>query len=219
MVLIMQDPDQFQSSVRWWESKRCGCVVEWDGDDPEPLFVELINDYASRANRILQVSCCSGNLLDDFAVCDTAQSLLNAHGEYDLICACTGPLAFADYAGKLSDSGVLIGMICAETHYIETQEIFGRGFGWPPARPLRFAIPEAVTVSGLQLILFAEYFGTSFCPDTLALSNYLEASSIIPNFDAAKDAALIREVQRKLTSDRGIRNTEHLAIYAASGRI
>ncbi len=212
----MRDREQFNPNVPWWESKRCGCVVEWEDDDPEPLFVELVKDYASWANRVLQIGCCSTELMDGLTICEVAQGQADASGEYDLICACTASLAFTNYGDELSEGGVLLGAACAETHYIETQEIFGRGVGWPPGRPLRFAIPDAVAASGLQLIFFAEYFGASFCPDAQAFIKLLEASSIIPGFDAVKDAALIREVQRKLMSDRGIRNTEHLAIYAAS---
>lgn len=215
----MQDPEQFQASVRWWAIERSGCDVEWEDNDPEALFVELVNDYATRANRILLMNCCPGRLLDDCSTWDTANSPADVHGEYDLICTCTGSPAFADYRRILAEGGVLIGIACAETHYIEAQEIFGRVVGWPPRRPLRFAIPEAVAAGGLQLTLFVEYFGTSFCLDAQAFTRFLDASAIIPDFDASKDAAFVREVQRKLMSEHGIRNTEHLAIYAASKRI
>lgn len=225
-----------------------GCVVEWESDGPEPLFVELADEHARTAGRILVIGCAvrvalphSSNgsvvLLDlsrsalgeaqgqanHCSVLADARSLPFADGVFDRICsfpipgAGTQP-AFQECARVLSADGVLLGLVNGETHRIETQEIFGRGLGWPPAKPMRFAIPEAMRASGLEVSFLAEYFGASFCPDIQSFAADLEAQPVIPDFDAVKDAALLREVQRKLTCERGIRNTEHVALYAAYRR-
>lgn len=197
-----------------WNKQRSGCVVEWEDDNPESLFVELARQYSDNANSVLLVNC----LVDDCREqnCINRSSLATIDREYDLICVCGEAAGFEDYARVQSAGGMLIGVTNGEVHYIETQEIFGRGVNWPPARPLRFAIPEAASAGGLQLVFFAEYFGANYCPDIDSFVSFLQTSKIVPDFDATKDAVFLKDIRRKLTSDRGIRNTEHLVIYAAT---
>lgn len=221
------------------------CVVEWESDDPESLFEELVDEHARGAGRILRIGCAAGTVLPNVGVdgvvsldlsrsamdepaasaghdrvTGDARSLPFADGVFDLVCsrpipgAATGR-AFEEGARVLRAGGTLLGIAIGEAHRIETQEIFGRGIGWPPARPARFAIPEAIRAAGLEVSFLAEYFGASFYPDIRSFALDLEALPIVPDFDATRDAAVIREVARKLTSERGIRNTEHMAVYAA----
>jgi SAM-dependent methyltransferase len=216
--------------------REAGCIVEWEGDDdPESLFVELVEVYAPTVSRILGIApAVAGNTVsldlslsgpydaedaaDYCMVLGDICALPFADGVFDLICSCPMPGAEAQPALQecervLSDGGTLLGLVTGETHRIEAQEIFGRGVGWPPAKPVRFAIPEAMRAAGLEVSFLAEYFGASHCPDIESFAT--EALSIIPDFDPGKDAALVREVQRKLMGERGIRNTEHLVLYAA----
>lgn len=210
----MQKPDQWKAMINRWTKQRSGCAVEWENDDPESLFVELAQQYADATGNALYVDC-----LDDDCgepECINGASLATIDGEYDLICVCGEAASFEDFARVLSAGGVLIGVTSGELHYIETQEIFGRGINWPPARPVRFAIPDAVTAAGLELVFFVEYFGVNYCPDIDSFVRFLISSEIVSDFDAAKDAVFVREIQRKLASERGIRNTEHLAVYAVT---
>jgi len=111
--------------------------------------------------------------------------------------------------------GAMVGLVAGESHCIETQEIFGRGRGWPPAKCVRFSIPERLRKVGMKLDYFAEYYGSGYSPSIAAHANLLASAQLIPDFDPVKDASLLREVERKLKTDRGIRDTEHLALFVA----
>jgi len=222
----------------WWDA----ITVEWEGDAPEPLFGALVDEYARGVGRILWTGClmlpeaATGDVValdvsrsalegaagsaGRYCVVADARSLPFADGVFDLVCSCpipgaATPRAFEEIARVLRPGGALLGIVTGEVHRIETQEVFGRGIGWPPAKPVRFAIPEAIGAAGLEVSSFAEYFGAIFYPDIRSFALDLEALPIIPDFDASRDAALIREAQRKLTCERGIRDTEHVAVYAA----
>lgn len=140
---------------------------------------------------------------------------------FDLVCSRRGPGAesietLAEVRRVLRPGAMLVGLAVGELHRIEAQEIFGRGQHWPPAKPVRFAIPEKLAEAGLKLASFAEYYASGYYPDIAAYAALLGATPIIPRFNPEKDAIFLREVARKLTTDRGIRDTEHMAIFVAA---
>jgi len=123
--------------------------------------------------------------------------------------------AFSEMYRTMRAGAVLLGTTMGELHRIETQEVFGRGLMWPPVKPVRFSIPETLQAAGLEMTSFAEYYGRMCCPDITAFTAELDAQMIIPGFDADKDAALLREIARKLTTECGIQDTTHTAVFAA----
>jgi len=149
-----------------------------------------------------------------------ARALPFADGAFDLVYSRSGPAcacaeALSEASRVLAPGGTLVALEPGESHHIEAQEVFGRGRGWPPARPVRFGIPEKLSSAGLELSSFAEYYGTGYYPDLAEFVRVLGATATIPDFDIDADAALIRELGRKLTTPRGIRGTEHAAVFAA----
>lgn len=141
-------------------------------------------------------------------------------GVFDLVSSRRGPVsgscdALREISRVLAPGGQLVALMIGEAHRIETQEIFGRGINWPPVQPARFAAPERLAGVGLEMIYFAECYATTHYPDIEAFADHLETIPTIPRFDRDKDAALLREVSRKLTTDRGIRDTEHMAVFVA----
>lgn len=138
---------------------------------------------------------------------------------FDLVCSRRGPIADPEVLNEvrrvMRPGAQLVALMPGESHRIETQEIFGRGLGWPPSRPIRFTAPEMVRDAGLELVFFAECYGASYCSDIAAFAAHLRSIPIIPDFDPAKDGAMLREVERKLATPRGIRDTEHMAVFIA----
>lgn len=198
------------------------CRSEWDGDDPESVLAELVADQASDAGMILGIGgrAVVANEGRAVALGLSASALPFADEVFDLICSAPLPgspsaEAFAEAARVMKPGGALVGIVDGETHRIETQEVFGRGYQWPRVQPVRFSIPDLIAGAGLELGFFAEYYGVSYCPDTRSFAMELETLPIIPNLEPTKDAALLREVERKLRCERGIRNTEHAAVFAA----
>ena len=223
--------------------------VEWDGENPEDLFVELVRDCAADAGRVLDVGCGEGSISRELAgiakgvvgldisrvaleeaatvspednlcfVRAEARRLPFTNGVFDLICSRRGPgsesvQTLSEIRRAMRPGAMLVALIAGESHRIETQEIFGRGLNWPPVKPVRFAIPERLQAAGLELVSFAEYYGSSYYPDIDAYAAALGCTSLIPDFDPEKDARFLREVERKLATDRGIRDTEHAAVVA-----
>jgi len=224
--------------------------LEWEGDNPEELFREIVNDYADGASDVLDVECGDGSMaretaklagrvvgvdISGVALAEAASE--SSEGNVCFVQAGARPLPFADDAFDLAYShlsaisesaerlveiervikpgALLVALSVGESHWIETQEIFGRGVNWPPTRPVRFGIPERLEQTGLTIIFFAEYYGSCYSPDIDSYAELLETTPLIPDFDRAKDAPLLREAQRKLTTPRGIRNTEHVVVFVA----
>lgn len=226
--------------------------LEWEGDDPEELFMLLALDAAGRAQAALDIGCGEGELtsrlaetaqraagidISEIAIAEAARrrvrpNLSFAAGDarsmpfedesFDLICSHRGPAADAGVLREIhrvmKSDGQLISLMRGESHRIETQEIFGRGAGWPPAAPVRFTIPDMLGKAGLALAFFAECYGIGYSPNLDAFAAYLGSTPLIPGFDPKQDAALLREVERKLTTSRGIRDTEHMAVFVAVKR-
>lgn len=143
-----------------------------------------------------------------------------AEGTFDLALCRRGPgcdnvQSLLEVRRILRPGGQLVALITGECHRIETQEVFGRGLYWPPVKPARFAVPERLKEAGLNMIYFTECYATSFYPDIDEFSRQLETIPVIPDFDRRLDAPLLREVSRKLSTDRGIRDTEHMAVFVA----
>ena len=149
-----------------------------------------------------------------------ADAMPFSDSSFDLAYSRRGPAlesrqALLEAARVMSHRAVLVGLAVGESHRIETQEIFGRGRGWGPVTPVRFSIPQKVAATGLELIFFSEYYANGYYPDIHTYSELLAATPLIPDFDPEKDAVFLREVERKLKTDRGIRDTEHMAIFIA----
>lgn len=179
---------------------------EWDSEDPELCWAELADEWGRDASILAHLTS------DDPVPSDG--------GPYDLVCLrCERGLpeteTLAEIAQCLAQDGGVVGIAAGESHRIETQEIFGRGAGWPPAQPARFALPVRLAAAGLELVSFAEYYGVSYCPDIEFLAADLQHSGLIPSFDRVGDALFLREVGRKLTTERGIRDTEHFVVFVA----
>lgn len=138
---------------------------------------------------------------------------------FDLVCARRGPITdqevLREVARVMQPGALLIALVPGESHRIETLEIFGRGTGWPPRTPIRFAVPEMLGRNGLELLFFTESYGVGTCADIGSFAAHLQTIPLIPDFDPSEDAALLREVQRKLQTPSGIRDTEHMAVFAA----
>ncbi len=178
--------------------------VEWDAGDPYEDFTKLLESYKATSKRALQ--------MDELPLRaeDKAFDLL-----YSSAATASDDDALKEAARVLSPDGIYIGLSAGESHRIELQEIFGRGRNWPPVKPLRFAVPERLAEAGLELISFAEYYGASYCSDLALYAEDLAANSIVPDFDPDGDAVFVREVERKLTTDRGIRDTQHRVLFVA----
>lgn len=224
--------------------------MEWDGEDPDALFEELVGDCTSEESLVLDIGCGEGHMaarvagraslvagidlswtaIEHAAACfggervswvrADALRLPFRSGCFDVAYSRRGPVvesaeALAEARRVLKPAGVLVGLVPGELHRVETQEVFGRGFHWPPARPVRFQVPELLTAAGLSLASFAEYYGVCYYPDLEAFATHLETIPVIPCFDRERDAPLLREVERKLRSDRGIRDTEHMSLFVA----
>ena len=224
--------------------------IEWDGENPEDLFVELARDCAADAGRVLDVGCGEGSMSREIAaiakqvvgldisavaleeaartspegnpcfVRADARRLPFTDGVFDLICSRRGPASgsvqtLSEVRRVMRSGTMFVALAVGESHRIETQEVFGRGVNWPPVKPIRFAIPEQLQATGMELVSFAEYYGSSYYPDIDAYAAVLSCTPLIPNFDPEKDARLLREVQRQLATDRGIRDTEHVAVFVA----
>lgn len=138
---------------------------------------------------------------------------------FGLVCSRRGPVSDSEVLREvrrvMKPGAQLIALMPGESHRIETQEIFGRGMGWPPSRPVRFTVPEMLREAGLELVFFTECYGASYCADIAAFAAHLGSIPVIPDFDPAKDEAMLREVGRKLATPRGIRDTEHMAVFVA----
>ena len=221
--------------------------LEWENEDPEVVFADLVIGYAKEAEMVLDVGCGEGQMsreiagfaktvvgvdlsktaLDEAAglspeyyVQADASKLPFVSEVFDLIYSHRGPgsesmESLAEIRRVMKPGTVLLALAIGELHRIETQEIFGRGLKWPPAKPLRFAIPEKLASAGLEMISFSEYYAMCHYPDIQSYTARLEADSIIPDFDAQKDSAFLHQIERKLTTSRGISETEHVALFAA----
>ncbi len=233
-----------------WDEIASRRELEWEGDNPDELFRELVNDYAGSASDVLDVECGDGSMARETAklarrvvgVDMSRVALAEATGKssegnvrfvqaapahlpfadrvFDLAYSCAGAISrkteiLAEIGRVIKPGALLVALAMGESHWIETQEIFGRGLNWPPARPVRFAIPDQVEQAALTLIFFAEYYGSCHSPDVDSFVDLLETTPLIPGFDREKDAALLREIRRKLTTQQGIRNTQHAAVYVA----
>lgn len=178
--------------------------VEWDAGDPHEDFRKLLESYKATSKRALQMDELPLRAEDE--AFDLVYSSASTASEEDVL---------REAARVLAPDGVLAALAEGESHRIELQEIFGRGRNWPPPKPLRFAIPERLSAVGLELMSLSEYYGTSHCPDLESYAAELAGSTIIPDFDAERDAVLLREVARKLTTERGIRDTQHRVLFVA----
>ncbi|NLN76130.1 MAG: hypothetical protein GX139_07440 [Armatimonadetes bacterium] len=217
----MQSSDRWKSTIEWWASKRAGCVVEWDTENPEWLFMSLADQYASSARRVLQVGCCSEDTdcqTTDGSTWIKAKSASDVDDTFDLICSCAGLPVIEQLDRVLAADGLVVGITTSRLHYIETQEIFRRTPEWMPPQCSIKAISHAIENSSFEILMTPEYFGASYCPDVDDFTKLLETSAIAADFDASKDAELIKDIHRKLMHERGIRNTEHHVIYMLARR-
>lgn len=189
---------------------------------------ELCKETAGLAKRVVGIDL-SQTAIDEAKISASA-NVEFVHGDahrlpfsedtFDLVCSMRGPgsasiEALIEIRRVLKPGGMLIALAIGEAHRIETQEIFGRGVHWPPVKCARFAIPERLESSGLKLDFFSESYGTSYCASLRDFTTQLSTTTIIPDFDPIRDAALLRQVDRMLKTDRGIRDTEHLAVFVA----
>jgi ubiquinone/menaquinone biosynthesis C-methylase UbiE len=225
--------------------------LEWETEDPEELFAELVSDYAKGASDVLDVGCGEGSTALEIAklarlvvgvdisqvavahaggkssestarfVQADARGLPFADRSFDLVYSRRGPACdsvevLTEIHRVLKPGAALVALVVGESHRIETQQVFGRGRNWPPVRPVRFDVPDKLESVGLEMIYFTELYGTAYYPNIENYAELLAASQQIPDFDREKDAALLREVARQLTTARGIRDTQHMAVLVAT---